>query len=254
MSSKRKHKLEPISLQELADTPGMSGFCTFLTRRPDGQAPAGTGPPTAAADNTSEQPQYHPATHAIYDPPIGESPMCDLPVGDQPVGKFRAAASLMSAQAISESGGESPIGHTPVGDSRIAELLIGKHEPGSEDQAERQSPVGESPIGESRTGNPPIGSVLATSLPLGPRDPIALPILLPVQNDQPPFELPSSSLQTLAIAPAGDSPGCKSPVGNPPIGKSLRPATRVEGNNQARVRRATLAQPLTPTPKTRFMT
>ena len=221
----------------------MSGFCTFLTRRPDGQAPAGTGAPTAAADNTSEQPQYHPATHAIYDPPIGESPIGHLPVVDQPVGKFRTAGSLMPAQAISEMpGSESPIGHTPVGDSRIAELLIGKHEPESEDQAERQSPVGESPIGEPRTGNPPIGRVLATSLPLGPRDQIALPILLRDQNDQPPFELPSSSLHTLAIAPAGDSPGCKSPVGHPPIGKSLRPATRVEGNNQARVRRATLAQ------------
>jgi hypothetical protein len=30
--SRQKHKLEPISIEELAGTTGMSGFCTFLTR------------------------------------------------------------------------------------------------------------------------------------------------------------------------------------------------------------------------------
>src|SRR5579872_6030852 len=30
--SRQKRKLEPISLEELAGTTGMSGFCTFLTR------------------------------------------------------------------------------------------------------------------------------------------------------------------------------------------------------------------------------
>lgn len=38
--SKRKSKLEPISLAELAETPGMSGFCTFLTRTADQPVPA----------------------------------------------------------------------------------------------------------------------------------------------------------------------------------------------------------------------
>src|SRR5579872_3174238 len=30
--SRQKRKLEPISIEELAGTTGMSGFCTFLTR------------------------------------------------------------------------------------------------------------------------------------------------------------------------------------------------------------------------------
>lgn len=37
--SRRKSKLEPISLAELAETPGMSGFCTFLTRTADQAVP-----------------------------------------------------------------------------------------------------------------------------------------------------------------------------------------------------------------------
>lgn len=227
MSSKRKHKLEPISLQELADTPGMSGFCTFLTRTPEGQAPGGTGPPTAPADNTSE-PQYLPAIHTIGDWPVGRSRIGSLPIRDKPVGESPSMDSLIPAPAMPEV----PRSESPIGASHIAELPIG-----TPDRAPEKPPEYQLPIGDSRIGNPPIGKLLPTSQPLGPRDPIPLPILLPDQNDQPPFESPSPSLQTIAPAAVAESP-----IGNPPMGKLLRPATRVEGNNQARVRRATLAQ------------
>ena len=56
--SRQKHKLEPISLEELAGTTGMSGFCSFLTRDNSvpvpvlDQLPAESGAP----DSTSAAP------------------------------------------------------------------------------------------------------------------------------------------------------------------------------------------------------
>ena len=38
--SRQKRKLEPISIEELAGTTGMSGFCTFLTRDTSVAVPA----------------------------------------------------------------------------------------------------------------------------------------------------------------------------------------------------------------------
>ena len=38
--SRQKHKLEPISIEELAGTTGMSGFCSFLTRDSSTPVPA----------------------------------------------------------------------------------------------------------------------------------------------------------------------------------------------------------------------
>ena len=58
--SRRKSKLEPISLAELAETPGMSGFCSFLTRPADQPVPAldgsaeGDTPPVGNAPGVEE--------------------------------------------------------------------------------------------------------------------------------------------------------------------------------------------------------
>ena len=38
--SRHRRKLEPITLEELAGTAGMSGFCSFLTRDPNTPVPA----------------------------------------------------------------------------------------------------------------------------------------------------------------------------------------------------------------------
>jgi hypothetical protein len=51
--SRQKHKLEPISLEELAGTTGMSGFCTFLTRDNSVAVPALDGMEIGAPDLTA---------------------------------------------------------------------------------------------------------------------------------------------------------------------------------------------------------
>lgn len=61
--SRRKSKLEPISLAELAETPGMSGFCTFLTRTADQAVPVL---------------DYRPETRSLDAPTASPTP----PVGD----------------------------------------------------------------------------------------------------------------------------------------------------------------------------
>ena len=62
--SKRKSKLEPISLAELAETPGMSGFCTFLTRGIEEPVPVLDGQRTETATETPR---------ALETPPVGNT-------------------------------------------------------------------------------------------------------------------------------------------------------------------------------------
>ena len=53
--SRQKRKLEPISLEELAGTTGMSGFCSFLTRDNSVAVPALDRLQTSAPDSTAPE-------------------------------------------------------------------------------------------------------------------------------------------------------------------------------------------------------
>jgi len=53
--SRQKRKLEPISLEELAGTTGMSGFCTFLTRDNSVAVPALDALETGAPDSSASK-------------------------------------------------------------------------------------------------------------------------------------------------------------------------------------------------------
>lgn len=72
--SKRKSKLEPISLAELAETPGMSGFCTFLTRRIEEPVPVLDGPSGPAEESGGDA-----DTPPVLEEPTSEgAPLVDL--------------------------------------------------------------------------------------------------------------------------------------------------------------------------------
>ncbi len=73
--SRRKSKLEPISLAELAETPGMSGFCTFLTRTPEQAVPVLDTAPleeTPPVFETALVEESDP-TVPLEAPPVGEA-------------------------------------------------------------------------------------------------------------------------------------------------------------------------------------
>jgi hypothetical protein len=111
--SRRKPKLEPISLAELADTPGMSGFCTFLTRTSDQAVPVLDQP----LSTQSETPPVSNAPAKIREmgggretPPVSSAPpLTDTVLLSPPELEFSPER---------EAGGVSntpPVAQTPVG-------------------------------------------------------------------------------------------------------------------------------------------
>jgi hypothetical protein len=97
--SRQKHKLEPISLEELAGATGMSGFCSFLTRdasipvpvldsiqssAPDAPAPAPPALDAAAAQTAAVQspaPEIAPLELPPAETTAPESPALDSEYG-----------------------------------------------------------------------------------------------------------------------------------------------------------------------------
>src|SRR5271157_2506959 len=65
--SRQKRKLEPISLEELAGTTGMSGFCSFLTRDNSVAVPAldRLDESVSDASKTSAPETTAPSVHAV---------------------------------------------------------------------------------------------------------------------------------------------------------------------------------------------
>jgi len=98
--SRRKSKLEPISLAELADTPGMSGFCTFLTRTAD------------EAVQVLDRVERETASKA---PPVAESPGEPEVATDHPLPEVEVAASVCEAPPVLDSPSVSPINMDTAG-------------------------------------------------------------------------------------------------------------------------------------------
>jgi hypothetical protein len=97
--SRQKRKLEPISLEELAGTTGMSGFCTFLTRdtsvpvpaleslQPAGAAPAAALAPIENSASESSAPELSASALSAPQPlaSIPTAPITTAPVSDASV-------------------------------------------------------------------------------------------------------------------------------------------------------------------------
>src|SRR5579883_738779 len=98
--SRQKRKLEPISLEELAGTTGMSGFCTFLTRDASVAVPA--------LDHLQElEPgALHPSAPEVHAPELAapvitESP-ADIPTAPV-MNASGSSAPELDAAALEES-------------------------------------------------------------------------------------------------------------------------------------------------------
>ena len=119
--SRQKRKLEPISLEELAGTTGMSGFCTFLTRDTsvpvpaldsiDSSAPDSGAPASAAAvlepDQSSALELGEAVSTAVVSKaldigaPVTRAPLTTYPTQTEP--SFLSAALETSASDLAES-------------------------------------------------------------------------------------------------------------------------------------------------------
>jgi hypothetical protein len=72
--SRQKRKLEPISLEELAGTTGMSGFCSFLTRDNSVAVPALDHLETGAPDLTAPKSHARATTAPVFVAPESSAP------------------------------------------------------------------------------------------------------------------------------------------------------------------------------------
>ena len=120
--SRQKHKLEPISIEELAGTTGMSGFCSFLTRDSSTPVPALDTAGTAAPRETSALVSPAPRSHA----PETSAPITDAPISRAPdlsaLGSHAGAGSaLESATALDANALESSAPDWGASESDAAE-------------------------------------------------------------------------------------------------------------------------------------
>ncbi|MEO8657471.1 MAG: hypothetical protein ABI693_03335 [Bryobacteraceae bacterium] len=110
--SRRKSKLEPISLAELADTPGMSGFCTFLTRTAD------------EAVQVLDRVERETASKA---PPVAEPPAHPERVSDDAPPEPEVSASVYDAPPVSNSPSVPAINKDTAGASSTPTVLAAPH-------------------------------------------------------------------------------------------------------------------------------
>ena len=117
-----RHKIEPITLEELADTPGMSGICSFLTTIP------ATEPPLPhlrqgyahqiEPDGTSGTPDFPAALGTEGSPPPGGDPptvaKAHPAVAPQPGGVPPDTVALGLGLILPTVGGSPPVGLRPA--------------------------------------------------------------------------------------------------------------------------------------------
>lgn len=100
--AKRRHKIEPISVDEITASPSLEGYDAFLRFRPTSETPPGESP--------------------MGIPPVGDFPSPAspgrLPEGELPVGK-------LSSHIGEEPGSPRPIGVSGIGVSPIGVLSMG---------------------------------------------------------------------------------------------------------------------------------
>jgi hypothetical protein len=137
--SRQKHKLEPISIEELAGTTGMSGFCSFLTRDATVSVPvldhlAETGAPESSAANEGTAAQEPATTSRETPPPVasalgGEKTATEpapafAPSGMPVMPDYRLPRRIRVREAITVEDGHS------LGEQAVYEVLWGVARPG----------------------------------------------------------------------------------------------------------------------------
>jgi hypothetical protein len=119
--SRQKRKLEPISIEELAGTTGMSGFCSFLTRdisvpvpvldRIESSAPVSEAPEPAPVESSApviaavEPPAPVPAAlDSGYGTPVPDIGALEPPALEPPAIELPAFASSLDESSAPEAG------------------------------------------------------------------------------------------------------------------------------------------------------
>jgi hypothetical protein len=101
--AKRRHKIEPISLEEITDSPSLEGYDQFLRYRPEASNPDGEA-------QLGEVP--------IVETPIGIEPIGNLPLFDQPVPELPGHDHFEGPFTATET----PIGESPIYSPSLAPL------------------------------------------------------------------------------------------------------------------------------------
>lgn len=117
--SRRKRKLEPISIEELAGTTGMSGFCTFLTRDTSVSVPALEGIVKESSAPLSGAPFLAAPLTAAPDSTISTAP--DTSASESGAGQSGAPVSDAGEIGAVDSSDSSALEWTPRRRSRVRE-------------------------------------------------------------------------------------------------------------------------------------
>ena len=91
--SRQKRKLEPISIEELAGTTGMSGFCSFLTRDSSVPVPVLDQIETGAPDSTAAETTARKTTAPDIAAPNSTAPEMAAPVATANVDEARVVTA-----------------------------------------------------------------------------------------------------------------------------------------------------------------
>jgi hypothetical protein len=149
--AKRRHKIDPISLDEITGSPSLDGYDAFLRFRPaGGDLPQGQTPMDAK--------------------PIDVSPGRDTPIGNPQVSDDYSVGNLPSQVSLQPSPSiyDSPIENAPIG---VSLLDVTPEPPLAESESRSVLPVDDTPAPASVRGMStlPIGvSPLRSSEPLSP--------------------------------------------------------------------------------------
>jgi hypothetical protein len=99
--SRRKRKLEPISIEELAGTTGMSGFCTFLSRDSSVPVPAlDTLTERSTGEESSESNQ---SSAPVYPAPVLTAATRPAPVPDAPIPPALGSSAPVPPARVSDA-------------------------------------------------------------------------------------------------------------------------------------------------------
>lgn len=154
--AKRRHKIEPISVDEITDSPSLEGYDAFLRFRP-------VSPDETADQAIGEAP---PSEVRTSNSPIGEIPSGDVPIGEtkheslyqpeRPIAGISGASPAVSIRQLPI--GKTPIGEvyrrkTPIGQVRGLQETQASTEPG--DDSDIVSPIGNLPTRQSPIGEAP---------------------------------------------------------------------------------------------------
>ena len=115
--AKRRHKLEPISVDEITASPSLEGYDAFLRFRPAEETAARSESPR---DNipTGDFPPLPQDSLPTGNLPTGEAPISISPIGVQPSG-YSPIDDLPIGKSLA---GSLPISEVPVGDTAVFSL------------------------------------------------------------------------------------------------------------------------------------